>query len=73
MNDPWREYERMKGHKVYEFLIPVTKVIDWIKKRRKKQVGTEWAYDGCDCFPEDGYRAIPYCEKHFNKLYLKEV
>jgi hypothetical protein len=69
----WREYQKMKGHKVYEILIPVTKIIEWIKKRRKKPAETEWAYEGCGCVPEEGYRSTPYCAKHFNKLGLREV
>ena len=67
------DFARLQGHWRVEFLIPVTKVIDWIKKKRKKPVKTEWAYDGCDCVPEEGYRSTPYCNEHYNKLHLREV
>ena len=73
LGEEWRDTDKREGYWRVEFSIPIPKIIDWFKKRRKKQAETEWAYDGCDCFPEEGYRSIPYCEKHFNKLHLREV
>lgn len=62
-----------QGYWRVEFMIPISKIIKWVKDKRKKPVETEWAYENCDCIPEEEYLSIPYCPIHGTKLYLKEV
>ena len=69
--DMWKKYTG-KDELGVSILIPVTKVVDWFKKRRKKQAETVWAYE-CGCDPKEGYQSPPYCVVHGTKLYLREV
>jgi hypothetical protein len=47
-------------------MIPVTKIIEWMKSRGKhNQYG--WAYE-CGCDAPLGARSEPYCPKHGMKL-----
>jgi hypothetical protein len=62
--------ESLQGDWRVEVLFPISKIIEWLKKRKEqsRKVETEWIYDGCDCTPNDGYRSVPYCEEHYNPL-----
>jgi len=61
------------GHFRLEAMIPVTKVINWLKNRIPRKEKMVWIYDGCDCTPTDGARSVPYCTDHWNPLIRKEI
>ena len=72
LRDNW---DKMRGHKVFQILIPINKVVDFIKDYNlPKHKNYEWIYDeqfgNCNC-KADPY-SLPYC-KHFNKLVRKEI
>jgi|APSaa5957512622_1039677.scaffolds.fasta_scaffold92917_2 hypothetical protein len=82
MEYPKRDYEtqqiKIPSADDFEISVSVTGVrnfIKWLRKKDKvkKKVQTEWIYDGCECFPEDGARSIPYCNEHWNPLIRQEV
>ena len=72
LKDSWG---RMKGHRVFQILIPINAVVKAIKKFTNTEPRKEykWIYDGCDCKAIDDYLSDPYCEKHYNKLTRKEI
>ena len=63
------------GYKEVILEIPVLKVMNWFKNRKKKatKVDYEWAYDGCGCMPPEGYRSDPYCHEHYNPLIRRRI
>jgi hypothetical protein len=69
VNEAWKEYTG-KNEKVFILTLPILKIREWLKKRKraKVKVDYEWIYDGCGCTPDRGYLSNPYCNEHYSKL-----
>jgi len=60
LREAWKAADRRRGHFLYEVMIPVTRLAEWLRKRKKPKSETVWKYE-CGCHY---VQAQPYCMEH---------
>jgi hypothetical protein len=67
LRESYKAADKRAGHKLYEILIPVSRIDQMLRDREKPNTETQWVYE-CGCPATELYRAKPYCPIHGMKL-----